>query len=374
MKIIVSTGALLKHLQSVQGVIGSNNVLPILENFLFEIKGNKLTISTTDLHTSMTTTMDVESSEDGRIAVPSKILIDILKSLPEQPITLNIDEESHQIELNSDNGKYKLAAEDASDFPKIPKLDQSNSFTIPSEKLLKAITSTLFAASNDELRAAMTGVFLDITETSLTFVATDAHKLVEHRINKMVVTEKGSMIIPKKALSILKSNLPANNTSTQVEFNATNLFFSFGSITMICRLIDQKYPDYKVVIPKSNPNKLIINKSDLLSALKRISIFSNKTTYQVRLKFAGSELTLSAEDFDFSNQAVEKMTCDYNGEDLEIGFNARFLIEMLNNLDSDIVNFELSIPSRPGILTPAEPAEDEETLMLIMPVMISANN
>lgn len=373
MNFVVSSTTLLKHLQAVSGVINSNSVLPILENFLFEVKNGKLIVSTTDLNTSMTTTLDVESNEDGVVAVPSKILLDTLKSTPEQPIRIHADKENFAIELSTDRGKYKLAGENGDDFPKIPEVTEPITFSIPAERMLKAISTTMFAIGSDELRLAMTGLFFELHETGMNVVATDAHKLVLHKINGIVIPEAGSFIVPKKAVSLLKNSLPSNNTPVRVEYNRTNVFFSFDDTTLICRLIDQKYPDYNAVIPQSNPNKMKANRVEFLNALRRSSIYSNRTTYQVRLKLTGSELTITAEDYDFSNAAVEKMGCEYDGQDMEIGFNAKFLVDMLNNLDSDDVSFELSMPSRPGLLFPMEQSKEETTMMLIMPVMIAGN-
>jgi len=373
MNFVVSSTALLKHLQSVSGVINTNAVLPILENFLFEVKGGKLTISTTDLNTSMTTSLAVESKEDGVVAVPSKILLETLKTTPEQPIRFQVNTENFAIELSTDKGKYKLSGENGDDFPKIPEVSQPIVFTVPAERLLKALATSLFAVGNDELRLAMTGLFVELHETGMNVVGTDAHKLVLHKIKNLAIPETGSFIVPKKAVNLLKSALPSNNTEVKVEYNKTNVFFSFDETTLICRLIDQKYPDYNAVIPTNNPNKLRANRTEFLNALRRSSIYSNKTTYQVRLKLTGNKMVISAEDYDFNNAAVEEMLVEYDGQDMEIGFNAKFLIDMLNNIDSTDISFELSMPSRPGLMFPGESNNDEETLMLIMPVMIAAN-
>ncbi len=370
MKFTAPSSDLLKHLQAVQGVINTNSVLPILENFLFVIQGSTLSISTTDLHTSMTTSMTIESNEDIRVAVPSKMLIETIKALPPQPLMFDISE-SFGIEIKTANGLYKLNGENGDDFPRIPEMDQADTLNMPSNNLLNAISTCVFAAGNDEMRLAMTGVFFELHPDSISFVATDAHKLVLHKCKGLTISTPGSFIIPKKAINLLKSVLPDNDTLVNVEYNTVNVFFSFNNINLICRLIDQKYPDYKAVIPTGNDNVLTINRAELLNSLKRISIYSNKTTYQIRMKINGSLLQLSAEDLDFSNQAVERLDCDYAGEDIEIGFNARFLLEMLNNLHSTDVKFEMSMPSRPGLMSPTEQDGNENTLMLIMPVMLN---
>jgi len=371
MKFIVSTTSLLKHLQSVQGVINSSSVLPILDNFLFEIDDKNLTICTTDLNTTMKTSLPIECKGKAKIAVPSKILLETLKSLPDQPITFSFDDNTFAIEINTDKGKYKLSGENGEDFPAIPEVSRASSFSIPSSALLSAVTNTLFAVGTDELRQAMTGVKFELDTNSINFVATDAHKLVLHTIKKIAIEETGAFIVPRKALNLLKSALPGDDTLVTVEHNSTNVFFSFKEIHLVCRLIDQKYPDYTAVIPKDNTNILTINRAEFLNTLRRISIYSNKTTYQVRLKIKGSELQVSAEDLDFSNQADETLACEYSGTDIEIGFNARFLIEMLNTLGGDTVRFEMSLPSRPGVMVPTGQESNEETLMLIMPVMLN---
>ena len=371
MKFIVSSSALLKQLQSINGVVANNPVVPILENFLFEIQDGTLTITASDLETSMITQLSVEAKENGRIAAPARILLDTLKNLPDQPVTFTIDEETYTIELSSANGRYKLSDENATDFPRVPVVKSHNALEVPSNVLARAINKTIFAVSTDELRPAMTGIFVQFTESNITFVATDGHRLLRYRRNDVSTGDTASIIIPRKAFTLLKATLPAEPTSVRVEFNSSNAFFSFENIRMVCRLIDERYPDYENVIPVQNPNKLSIDRYDLLSSVRRISIYSNKTTHQVRLKLAGSELQISAEDLDFSNEANERLTCQYEGEDMEIGFNAKFLLEMLNNIDSDEINLELSTPNRAGLLMPTNNDENENILMLVMPVMLN---
>jgi DNA polymerase-3 subunit beta len=315
MKFIVSTSALLKQLQSISGALSSNTVLPILENFLFEISDSQLTISATDLQTTMTTTLSVEAKENGKVAIPSRILLDTLKTFPEQPVIFTINDDNFAIEMSAGDGKYKLSGENGDDFPKIPKVDNAASLMVPASVLSEAINKTLFAVSTDELRPAMTGVYCQMSSENLTFVATDAHKLVRYRRRDAKADVANSFILPKKALTLLKSSLPAEDISVSVEYNTTNAFFSFNNINLICRLIDEKYPDYEAVIPVNNPNKLTIDRSLLLNCLKRVAIFANKTTHQVRLKISGSELQISAEDLDFSNEAFERLSCEYEGED-----------------------------------------------------------
>ena len=371
MKFIVSSSALLKQLSSINGVVTNNPVVPILENFLFEISDSTLTITASDLETSMITELSVEAKENGRIAAPAKILLETLKNLPDQPVTFTIDEETYTIEISSSNGRYKLSGENATDFPRVPVVKGGNAIEIPSNVLGRAINKTIFAVSSDELRPAMTGIFVQLRSDNVTFVATDGHRLLRYRRTDIATSQEASLIIPRKAFTLLKSTLPSEATAVRVEFNQSNAFFSFDNIRMICRLIDERYPDYENVIPVQNPNKLVIERTALLSSVRRISIYSNKTTHQIRLKISGSELQVSAEDLDFSNEANERLSCQYEGEDMEIGFNAKFLIEMLNNLDSDEITFELSTPNRAGLLMPIANEENESVLMLVMPVMLN---
>jgi DNA polymerase-3 subunit beta len=371
MKFIVSSSALLKQLASINGVVTNNPVVPILENFLFEINNSTLTITASDLETSMITELQVEAKESGRIAAPAKILLETLKNLPDQPVTFTIDEETYTIEISSSNGRYKLSGENATDFPRVPVVKGGSAIEIPSNVLSRAINKTIFAVSNDELRPAMTGIFVQLRTDNITFVATDGHRLLRFRRTDIATSQEASLIIPRKAFTLLKSTLPSEATAVRMEFNQSNAFFSFDNIRMICRLIDERYPDYENVIPVQNPNKLVIDRAALLSSVRRISIYSNKTTHQIRLKLSGSELQVSAEDLDFSNEANERLTCQYDGEDMEIGFNAKFLIEMLNNIDSDEISFELSTPNRAGLLMPLANEDNENVLMLVMPVMLN---
>ncbi len=371
MKLIVSSSALLKNLQKVSGVISSNTVLPILEDFLFDIKNGMLTVSATDLETSISTSFEVDATEDFKIAIPAKILVNILKELPEQPVTISFEEQSFAIELTTDNGKYKLPGENGEDFPKIPVEEDVYEVSMPAYVLAAGITNTIFAVSNDELRPAMNGVYVQLDENGTTFVATDAHKLVKYTRSDVVSQEQGSFILPKKALSQLKNIVPVKEDSVTMAFNKDNAFFKIENVYIVCRLIDQRFPDYNNVIPKDNPNLLIINREDLLGTLRRTTIFSNKTTNQVVLKIVGSTLSVSAQDLDFSNEATEQLSCEYNGEDIEIGFNSKFLIEMLNTISCEEIRIELSTPTRAGILKPQEQDDDEDLLMLVMPVMIS---
>src|SRR5215204_1445954 len=349
MKFIVSSSQLLKQLQHIAGVINANTVLPILEDFLFEVEKGKLTVVATDLETVMRIQMDIESREAGKVCIPAKILMDSLKNIADQPLTFNIDK-SFAVEITSDNGKYKVMGENPDNFPKEPTADDTTSFTMTASALITAINKTLFAVSNDDLRPAMTGVYFELNKDHIQFVATDAHRLVRYKRTDASSPKNDSFIVPRKPLNLLKAALPDNNDGITLSYNNNHLFVKHGTTQMSCRLIDARFPDYKVVIPTDNPYKLTVNKNDFQGALRRVSVFSNKSTNQVVLNISGSELQLAAQDIDFSFEGTERMKCQYTGEDLAIAFNARFLIEMLSAAEGDEVNIELSTPTRAGLI------------------------
>jgi DNA polymerase-3 subunit beta len=371
MKFIVSSSYLLKQLQVLGSVINSSNTLPILDNFLFELNNNSLVVSASDLETTMSASLEIDSKSEGSVAVPAKLLLEILKTFPEQPLTFTV-EENNTIEISSNSGKYALAYASGDEFPKAVVLDDPSSTIVPAEVLATAISKTIFAAGNDDLRPVMSGVFFQFSPEGLIFVATDAHKLVKYSRTDVKASEVADFIMPKKPLNILKGILGTSDSEVKIEYNDSNAVFSFDNYMLVCRLIDGKYPNYEAVIPKENPNKLHIDRTQFLSSVRRVAIFSNKTTHQIRLKIAGTELNISAEDIDYSNKAEERLTCDYQGDDLQIGFNSRFLTEMLTNLQSDEIQLEMSLPNRAGILTPVDGLDDGEVItMLVMPVMLN---
>jgi DNA polymerase-3 subunit beta len=371
MKFIVSSTYLLKQLQVLGGVINSSNTLPILDNFLFELDHTKLTVSASDLETTMASTLDVESDSEGSVAIPARLLLDTLKTFPEQPLTFVV-EDNNTVEISSNHGKYALAYADGNEFPKAVGLEDPSKTVITGDILATAISKTIFAAGNDDLRPVMSGVFFQFSTEGLTFVATDAHKLVKYTREDVKATQVAEFIMPKKPLNLLKGILATSEDDVTIEYNESNAKFTFENSELICRLIDGKYPNYEAVIPKENPNKLVISRNQFLNSVRRVSIFSNKTTHQIRLKIAGAELNISAEDIDYSNKAEERLTCDYQGDDMQIGFNSRFLTEMLNNLSSDDVQLEMSMPNRAGILTPIDGLDEgEQVTMLVMPVMLN---
>lgn len=371
MRFIVSSTGLLKNLQQIGGVISANTVLSVLEDFLFELKGNVLTLTATDLETMIRVQMDVNDAQgDGRICIPSKILLEYLKNLPDQPITFNINEGDLSIEMSSDVGKYKIGGEKADDFPKEPAPGDTTSFSMPSIAMIESINKTLFAVSNDTLRPAMTGVYMQLAKDGITFVSTDAHRLVRFTRSDISCPAEDGFVVPKKPLQQLRGTLPADDTQLQLSYNSSHLFVTTSRMSMSCRLIDARFPPYKDVIPSNNPYKLTINRGDFMSALKRVSIFANKTTNQVVLDINGNALQLSAQDIDFSYEGKETLSCQYNGEDMKIAFNAKLMIEMLNNLDGSELFIELSTPTRAGIFKPVDTTENEDVLMLLMPLMV----
>ena len=371
MKFIVSSSYLLKHLQVLGGILNSNNTLPILDNFLFHVENKTLTVSASDLETTISSQLDVESSEKGNICIPARLLLETLKTFPEQPLTFTI-EENNTVEISSSHGKYALAYADGEEFPNTVELKDPATTTIPGDVLATAINRTIFASGTDDMRPVMSGVFFQFSSESLTFVATDAHKLVKYTRGDLKAPQTTEFIMPKKPLNLLKSILAGSEDEVVIEYNESNAKFLFDNTQMVCRLIDGKYPNYEAVIPKENPNKLTMDRTQFLNSVRRVSIFSNKTTHQVRLNMAGAEMNVTAEDIDYSNKAEERLTCDYQGDDMQIGFNSRFLVEMLNNLDSDEVSLEMSLPNRAGILTPIDGLDDGENItMLVMPVMLN---
>ncbi|MBT5289344.1 MAG: DNA polymerase III subunit beta [Flavobacterium sp.] len=370
MKFIVPSSQLLKQLQVLGGVINSNNTLPILDNFLFEISENQLKVSASDLETTMSAVVTIESDSTGSIAISARLLLDTLKTFPDQPLTFKTEGDSI-IEISSDQGKYDMAYFGGDEFPKSVSLPSPSKTVIPSNILATAISKTIFAAGNDDLRPVMSGVFFQFSSESLTFVATDAHKLVKYTRTDVTADKTAEFIMPKKPLNLLKGVL-GGEEDVIIEYNDANAKFTFENFVLICRLIDGKYPNYEAVIPKENPNKLTVDRASFQNSVRRVSIFSSKTTHQIRLKMAGTELNISAEDLDFSNKADERLSCDYQGDDMQIGFNSRFLSEMLSNLTSSEVLIEMSLPNRAGILTPIDGTDEGEKItMLVMPVMLN---
>lgn len=377
MKFIVSSTTLLKNLQKISGVLSTNNTLPILDDFLFELTEDALLITASDLHTTMSVSVTPDKMEGpGIMAVPARILLDTLKTFPDIPVTFSLDEEDLTVEISAGEGNYKLPGHSSEEYPQVPEKEDVREVTLSSDLLANAVHKTIFATGNDELRPVMSGVLCEFSTENITFVATDAHKLVRYRRADVTMEDYSSFIIPKKPLNQLKSVLTFDqDTPVKVEFNQTNAFFAFENIKLVCRLVEGKYPNYEAVIPKDNTKELIIDRLSFLNALKRVSIFANQSTHQVRLRLSGQELYLSAEDVEFANEAKERLDCSYEGDELEIGFNSRFLHEMVSNLDTETIKMEMSEPNRAGIIFPVEEDDSdshEQILMLVMPVMLNS--
>ncbi|GAA4349956.1 DNA polymerase III subunit beta [Hymenobacter saemangeumensis] len=372
-KFIVSSSALLKALAPLAAVITNNPVVPILENFVFHIEDGKLTLTASDLEVFVVTSLPVEAGKGDvfSICVPARILSDVLKQLPDQPITITVDLDENRVQIQTANGRYKLAAEDASQYPRKPEPGSRPLLELPSSVLQRAISKTRFAISTDELRPAMCGVLVQLTRTQLTFVATDGHRLLRYRRTDLGAGEERNLIIPRKAWNLLKNLLPSDATIVATQFSQSQAFFTFNQYQVMARLIDERYPDYENVLPVSNPNVLLINRTELLQAVRRCALVSNKMTHQVRLKLADAELTISAEDLDFSNEGTETLACQYDGDAMTIGFNAQFVQECLTNLDSEEVTLSMNNPDRAGLLAPTQAQQGEDVLMLVMPVMLN---
>lgn len=374
MKFIVASGELQKALQVVSGVISTSQSRPILENFLFDLKEDYLKITASDGETTLITSLEVKSEDEGKFAVPAKIFQDFVKTYGEQPLTLSVkdseDGNGSLLEILDEKDNFAVALDNAEDYPDNPEFDASQSITISSGVLSEALANTLFATSNDSLRPVMTGVLFQFKEDETNFVSTDSHRLVVYKRTDLVNAEPMEFIMPKKPLSIFKNILANSNEDVVIDFNENMAKFTFGNNIWICRLIDGKYPNYTAVIPKENPNVLTINRNLLLSAIRRASIMSNKSTNQVRFKLSANILHLHAEDTEYANKADMQIPCDYNGEDINIGFSSKFLTEMLSVLNSDDITMKMSQPNRPGIIEPVDGLEENENiLMLSMPVI-----
>ena len=374
MKFIVASGELQKALQIVSGVISSSQSRPILENLLFELDNEILKITASDGETTLITSVGVKSDDSGKIAVPAKMFQEVIKSFGDQPLTFSVKEsesgEGGLLEILDEKDNYFVALDNAEDYPELPEFDAAQKVTIASGVLADALSNTLFATSNDSLRPVMTGVLFQFSDKETNFVSTDSHRLVVYKRTDVTSEEPVEFIMPKKPLSIFKNILSSSNDDVLIEFNENMAKFTFGENVWICRLIDGKYPNYTAVIPKENPNVLTINRNLLLSSIRRASIFSNKSTNQVRFKLSGNVLHLHAEDTEFANKADMQIPCNYNGEDINIGFSSKFLTEMLSVLGADDITLKMSQPNRPGIVEPVDGLdENEHILMLSMPVI-----
>ncbi len=376
MKFVVSSSELLGHLQAISRVISSKNTLPILDNFLFNLSGNDLEITASDLESTLITRMKLENTEgDGIIALPARILLDTLKEFSVQPLTFDINMDTLAVVISSENGKFNVVGQNGIDFPALPavKKEKKFVFSINADILLAGITRTLFATADDELRPVMGGIFVEASTDKITFVASDAHKLVRYQRTDAHADDAASFILPKKPASLLKNILPKEEGPVAVEFDDKNAFFDLSDYKVVCRLVEGNYPNYNSVIPKNNPRKITIDRVEFYNTLKRVSVFSNQASNLVKLQLKGNQVMVSAQDIDFSISAYERIKCLYEGEEIEIGFKSVFLLEILANIASQDVMIELADPTRAGLFLPAITENDsEDLLMLLMPMMINA--
>lgn len=373
MKFVVSSTALLSHLQAISKVINSKNTLPILDCFLLELEGTTLSLTAADSETRLVTSLEVNEAEgNGKFAVNAKNLLDPLKELPEQPLTFQINGENLETFIFFHNGKYNFIGQNGEDYPQPKELKETAvSLNIEPQVLFSGINRTLFASADDELRPVMNGVFFDITTENLTFVASDGHKLVRCKTMAAKGEERASFILPKKPANLLRAILPKETETVEIKFDENNAYIKMSSYTMTCRFIEGRYPNYNSVIPQNNPNKVTLDRQAFLNALKRVSVFSNQASNLIRLQLSENSIVVSAQDIDFSTAAEETIPCGYVGAAMNIGFKSSFLIDILNNIPSTDISLELSDPSRAGLIIPSENEENEDLLMLLMPMMLN---
>jgi DNA polymerase-3 subunit beta len=377
MKFIVSSTELLIHLQAISRVINNKNSLPILDNFLFQLEGKILTMTASDIETTLITSIEVESVEgNGKVAVASRLLLDTLREFSEQPLTFTINDSNLALVITSANGSYNFIGQNGDEYPRMPQLqDDARQMTLPVSTLNSGISKALFCTAEDELRPVMNGIYFDIIFENLTLVATDAHKLVRYKTKYTSASlnedETASFILPKKPANMLKNILPKESGEVEIKFDAKNAHFKLSNYTIICRQVEGKFPNYNGVIPKNNPFKIIIDRVSFLNALKRVSVFSNQAINLVKLVISENLIHISAQDIDFSISAEETISCQFEGELIKIGFKSSFLIEILGNINSSDVIMELSDASRAGLILPFENDPDEEILMLLMPMILN---
>jgi DNA polymerase-3 subunit beta len=375
MKFVVSSMELLGHLQAISRVISTKNTLPILDNFLFSLEDGLLEITASDLESTLITKIQLENTDgSGMVAIPARILTDTLKEFPDIPLTFEINTENLMIVIQSENGKFTIMGQNGAEFPQMPVIreDQKQQVEMERDVLLSGINKSLFATADDELRPVMNGIFMELSPDDITFVASDAHKLVRYKRTDASAPAASSFILPKKPAALLKNILPKEEDHVMLEFDDRNASFTLTSYRLVCRLVEGNYPSYNSVIPTDNPYKMSIDRLAFYNTLRRVSVFSNQASNLVKLSLKGNQVNVSAQDIDFSISANERLSCQYEGEEMEIGFKSTFLIEILANLSSTDVILEMSDPTRAGILLPGETEnESEDTLMLLMPMMIN---
>jgi DNA polymerase III subunit beta len=373
MKFIASSSALLSHLQAISRVINSKNTLPILECFLLNIEGLKLTATASDTETTLVTTLDlIESESDGCFAIPSKTLLESLRELSEQPLTVEINETNLEVTIWYQNGKYKFVAQNGDEFPKMKELKETNNnLQIPAAILLSGINSTLFASADDELRPVMNGVVMDISTEDITFVASDAHKLVRLRNKSIHGDQKAMLIVPKKPAVLLRTILPKETGNVVLSYDDSNIVFQLSNYTIFCRLVEGRFPNYNAVIPQDNPYKVLVDRISFLNTLKRVAIFANQSSSLVKMVITNNNIELTTQDIDFSTSAEETIPCQYEGDKINIGFKAQYIIDIVSNLNTPEIVLELADPSRAGLFLPLQNEENEDLLMLLMPMLLN---
>ena len=372
MKFIVSSTGLFSRLQAISRVINSKNSLPILDCFLLELTDGTLSITASDSETTLSTSIETnEYDTDGRFAVNSKTILDALKEIPEQPLAFEVSE-NMEIVVKYQNGKYSLIGQNADEYPQSANLGNNAVHVgLGVEILMNGINRSLFATADDELRPVMNGIYFDITTEDITFVASDGHKLVRNKSYKARGNEKAAFILPKKPATLLKNLLPKETGDVQIDFDDRNAMFTLENYSMTCRLIEGRYPNYNSVIPQNNPHRATIDRAAFVSALKRVSVFSSAASSLIKLRLDMNTIQISGQDIDFSTSAEETLMCQYEGNQMSIGFKSTFLIDILNNMASQEVVLELADPSRAGVLVPVEQNEEEDLLMLLMPMMLN---
>lgn len=374
MKFVVSSLELLSHLQAIGRVITNKSPYPVLECFLFDLQDNTLHITASDLEVTMTTSVTVETLEGGeKVAMPSKMLLDALKNFSEQPLTFNISEEDQSVEITSERGNFKLVAQPGEDYPSVPEIDEdkSNNLEVPATVLLHGINKTLFATAEDDLRPVMNGILMEINNDNLTFVASDSHKLVRYRRNDFTSEIVASFILAKKPAGLLKSVLPKEQGNVNVQFDSKNAFFKLSNYNLVCRLVEGNYPAYNSVIPQDNPYKVVIDRLNFANKIKLVAVFANESSNLLKLQMVDNKITVSAQDLDFSHFGQEELNCQFEGEELEIGFKAAFLADIVDNLSSNEIVIEIATPARAALFLPFEKNDTDDELMLLMPMMIN---
>lgn len=373
MKLNVSSSRLFAQLQAVSRVVASKNSLAILEDVLFDLNGNTLTLTASDGETTIRTSLEVENAEGvGKVAIGAKLLLDTLKEFPEQPLSFSIDEQSFGVNMVSQNGTYSFVGVDGNAYPEMLSDDvETHTITIPASVLLDAINKTLFCTADDELRPVMNGIFFDLATDKIAMVATDAHRLVRYINTAITAPEAASFILPKKPANLLKSVLAKDDTEVVVTFGEKNVTFEFGPVYVQCRQIEGRFPNYNAVIPQNNQNVVIVDRQTLINACKRVAVFANTGTALLKLALSENRIKISAQDIDFSTSAEETISCDYTGTPMSIGFKAPFLIEVLGAVASTDVKLQLADPARAGLVLPTENEENQELLMLLMPMLLN---